>query len=107
MASDFSYTDKYTGRGDVAYTVAAFQTLKSRIGEGAYEDHQGAYDSRGLNAPGVLSAPKNVRAVSGKKRATLTWKKVPGASGYHIYRKASKNAKWKKRRKTRESLLHR
>lgn len=103
----YSYTDKYTGRGDVAYTVAAFQTLKSRIGEGAYEDHQGAYDSRGLNAPGVPSAPKNVRAVSGKKRATLTWKKVPGASGYHIYRKASKNAKWKKRRKTRESLLHR
>ena len=76
--------------------MAAFRTLEPRINESAYEDHQGAYDSRGLNAPGVPSAPKGIRAVSGKKRATLTWKKVPGASGYHIYRKASKNAKWKK-----------
>lgn len=93
----YSYTDKYTGKGNVTYTVAAFRILSKMDGDKYKgEDHQGAYDSKGLSASGVPSAPKNFRAAAGSKKVRLTWKKVSGSSGYHIYRKASKNAKWKK-----------
>ncbi len=93
----YSYTDKYTGKGNVTYTVAAFRILNTTDGDkDKGEDHQGAYDSKGLSASGVPSAPKNFRAAAGSKKVRLTWKKVSGSSGYHIYRKASKNAKWKK-----------
>ena len=34
------------------------------------------------------------KAAAGKKKATLTWKKVKGAAGYQVYRSMRKNGKY-------------
>ena len=36
----------------------------------------------------------NIKAAAGKKKATLTWKKVKGAAGYQVYRSMRKNGKY-------------
>lgn len=92
----YSYVDKYTGKGSVTYTVRAFRSMRPGIDDETYEDHKGDYDKKGLCAAAVPSAPKNFRAAAGSGRTKLTWKKISGASGYHIYRKDPKSAKWKK-----------
>ncbi|MCM1523314.1 MAG: fibronectin type III domain-containing protein [Ruminococcus sp.] len=38
-----------------------------------------------LNNTAVLSSPKNLKAVSGVKKITLSWDKVSGADGYRVY----------------------
>ena len=52
----------------------------------------------GPNSIYYLSSPRNLKARAGKKRtATLTWKKVKGASGYQIRYSLKKNMKSSKR----------
>ncbi|WP_269478008.1 3D domain-containing protein [Hominibacterium faecale] len=37
-----------------------------------------------------------VKARAGEEKVTITWKKISGAEGYHIYRAGSKNGKYKR-----------
>ncbi|WP_305146634.1 3D domain-containing protein [Anaerovorax odorimutans] len=37
-----------------------------------------------------------VKAKAGEEKITVTWKKISGASGYHVYRSGSKNGKYKR-----------
>lgn len=92
----YSYTDKYTGKESVTYTVRAFRSMRPGADEDIYTDRQGSYDKKGLSASAVPTAPKSFRAASKNSQAKLTWKKIPGISGYRIYRKDPKSTKWKK-----------
>lgn len=52
----------------------------------------------GLNGTTVKAPakPKSVTLTAGKKKVTIKWKKVTGATGYEIYRATSKNGKYTK-----------
>lgn len=48
-----------------------------------------------VSATPKLAAIKGFKAVSGKKKATISWKKVNGANGYVIYRSAKQKTGFK------------
>ena len=49
-----------------------------------------------LNAKTSMAKPVIKKVKAGKKKATITWKKVGGAQGYEIYRSTKKNGKYAK-----------
>ena len=84
-----SYTDKTVKSGKkYTYSVRAF--------DGKYKTIP---NLKGLSIT-ALSAPKlkSVSATTSNGYAKLTWDKVPGATGYYIYRKGGKlnNSQWEK-----------
>ncbi len=48
-----------------------------------------------VNATPKLAAVKGFKAVAGKNKVTVSWKKVNGANGYVVYRAAKKNGAYK------------
>lgn len=73
-------------------------------GKAYYYKVQAIRKSGGNTINGTLSSAKagkpvptmtTVRVKAGKKKATVKWKKVSGASGYIVYRANSKNGKYK------------
>lgn len=51
------------------------------------------------SAPSTLKAPSATKITSikpAKKKATISWRKVSGATGYYVYRSTSKNGTYKK-----------
>ena len=69
------------------FTVRAYKNTKSGT-------VLSSYDTKGITGKAVLSVPslRKAKRVSAKK-ATLSWKKVDGASGYVVYRKTN-NGRW-------------
>ncbi len=69
------------------YTVKAYKNTKSGT-------VWSSYDKKGITGKAALSAPslRKAKRISAKK-ATLSWKKVNGASGYVVYRKTN-NGRW-------------
>ena len=69
------------------YTVKAYKNTKSGT-------VWSSYDKKGITGKAVLSAPSLRKAKrTSAKKATLSWKKVNGASGYVVYRKTN-NGRW-------------
>ena len=69
------------------YTVKAYKNTKSGT-------VWSSYDKKGITGKAALSAPSLRKAKrSSAKKATLSWKKVNGASGYVVYRKTN-NGRW-------------
>lgn len=84
-----SYVHKKLETGkSYTYTVRAYKKTKSGT-------VWSSYDKNGISGKPALNTPvlRKIKKVSSKK-ATLTWKKVSGASGYVVYRKTN-NGKWK------------
>ncbi len=48
-----------------------------------------------VSAKPVLSKPAGVKAKAGTKKATVSWKKTAGASGYKVYRSTKKSSGYK------------
>lgn len=69
------------------YKVRAYGTLNGTNLYGAY--------SAIVSAKAIPATPK-VTAKAGKKKVTLKWKKIAGASGYQVYRSAKKTKSYKK-----------
>lgn len=83
-----SYVHKNLETGkSYTFTVRAYKNTKSGT-------VLSSYDTKGITGKAVLSAPslRKAKRVSAKK-ATLSWKKVDGASGYVVYRKTN-NGRW-------------
>ncbi len=83
-----SYVHKNLDTGkSYTFTVRAYKNTKSGT-------VLSSYDKKGITGKAVLSAPslRKAKRVSAKK-ATLSWKKVDGASGYVVYRKTN-NGRW-------------
>ena len=75
-----------TGKG-YTYTVKAYKNTKSGT-------VWSSYDKKGITGKAALSEPSLRKAKrSSAKKATLSWKKVNGASGYVVYRKTN-NGRW-------------
>ena len=69
------------------YTVKAYKNTK-------YGTVWSSYDKKGITGKAALSAPSLRKAKrTSAKKATLSWKKVNGASGYVVYRKTN-NGRW-------------
>ena len=69
------------------YTVKAYKNTKSGT-------VWSSYDKKGITGKASLSAPSLRKAKrTSAKKATLSWKKVNGASGYVVYRKTN-NGRW-------------
>ena len=69
------------------YTVKAYKNTKSGT-------VWSSYDKKGITGKAALSEPSLRKAKrSSAKKATLSWKKVNGASGYVVYRKTN-NGRW-------------
>lgn len=69
------------------YTVKAYKNTKSGT-------VWSSYDKKGITGRAALSAPSLRKAKrTSAKKATLSWKKVNGASGYVVYRKTN-NGRW-------------
>lgn len=69
------------------YTVKAYKNTKSGT-------VWSSYDKKGITGKAALSAPSLRKAKrTSAKKATLSWKKVNGASGYVVYRKTN-NGRW-------------
>lgn len=69
------------------YTVKAYKNTKSGT-------VWSSYDKKGITGKAALSAPSLRKAKrTSAKKATLSWKKVKGASGYVVYRKTN-NGRW-------------
>lgn len=69
------------------YTVKAYKNTKSGT-------VWSSYDKKDITGKAVLSAPSLRKAKrTSAKKATLSWKKVNGASGYVVYRKTN-NGRW-------------
>ncbi|MGI6737057.1 MAG: fibronectin type III domain-containing protein [Anaerovoracaceae bacterium] len=51
----------------------------------------------------ALRAPASIRTKAGKRKITLRWSRVAGASGYRIYRAAKKNGRYKCVKKCRSA----
>lgn len=71
------------------YIVKAHRTVN---GETYYSDYSDAVSAKPVLGKAVLSGAKS----TGYNKAKLTWKQVPGAWGYEIYRAASKNGTYKR-----------
>lgn len=86
-----SYTNgKLTCGTKYKYTVVAYRKDKDNYSRSAYE-------KAGVTIKPIPAAPKLVSATAGKKKITIKWKKVSGASGYYVYQKeGSKLTKLKK-----------
>ncbi len=52
--------------------------------------------SEAKSAKPALAAPSTLRATAGKKKASLKWGKVKGASGYEVFRSVKKSSGYKK-----------
>lgn len=75
-----------TGK-NYTYTVKAYKNTKSGT-------VWSSYDKKGITGKAALSAPSLRKAKrTSAKKATLSWKKVNGASGYVVYRKTN-NGRW-------------
>ena len=70
------------------YRVRAYKTISGT-------QYFGAYTSS-LKTSTKTSTPKISKISSKSKKATLSWKKVSGASGYEVYMATSKKGKYKK-----------
>lgn len=83
-----SYVNKslYTGTKYI-YKIKPYRTVSGKKVYGAY--------SSTVSATPKLSAVTKFKALSGKKKATLSWKKVSGASGYVIYRSTKSKSGFK------------
>lgn len=69
------------------YTVKSYKNTKSGT-------VWSSYDKKGITGKAALSAPSLRKAKrTSAKKATLSWKKVNGASGYVVYRKTN-NGRW-------------
>lgn len=94
-----SSTKKYELRastGSTAYTDTGLATgTKYYYKVQAYNSVATSGESAVVSARPRLSATK-LKLAAGKKKMTLKWKKVSGASGYKIYRAAKKKGKYKK-----------
>ncbi len=87
--SKTSYTIKKLKAGRTyKYRVRVYRTINGKKYYGSY--------SNVLNAATKTSTPKISKITSKSKKATLTWKKVSGASGYEVYMATSKKGKYKK-----------
>lgn len=83
-----SYTDstaafdtKYT------YTVRAHCTVNSKT-------VLSTYNSKGVSASCALPRPKSLSASAGSSAIKVSWSKVPAATHYRVYRKASASDSW-------------
>ena len=87
--SKTSYTVKKLKAGTTyKFRVRAYKTISSK-------KYYGSYSST-LSTTTKTATPKISKITSKSKKATLSWKKVSGASGYEIYMATSKKGKYKK-----------
>ncbi len=83
-----SFTDKGLKTGTAyRYKVRGYNTVSQTKAYGGY--------SAAKSAKPVPSQAKIARAAGARRAVKLTWKKVDGASGYTVYRAASKNGQYK------------
>ena len=87
-AASFTDTSVTTGRR-YSYTIRAL------CGESIYS----AY-SASKAAKAVPAGPK-IKTKAGRKKITISWKKVAGAKGYQVYRAVKKKGSYKKVKTTR------
>lgn len=86
-ASKNAYTDSKLKTGTkYTYTLVPYVTLLGKVKTGS--------SSRAVSVTPVLERPVFQVKVSNSGYNTVTWKKVPGATGYRIYRKTP-SGKWK------------
>lgn len=86
-ASKNAYTDSKLKTGiKYTYTLVPYVTLLGKVKTGS--------SSRAVSVTPVLERPVFQVKVSNSGYNTVTWKKVPGATGYRIYRKTP-SGKWK------------
>ncbi|MDO5520907.1 MAG: fibronectin type III domain-containing protein [bacterium] len=77
-----NYTNtKLTSGSSYKYTVAAYRTVnkKTKVSSG--------YNKKGVTVKPSPSAPKLNKLSIGRRKITVKWKKVAGASGYCVYLK--------------------
>lgn len=83
-----SYTDKTVATGtSYSYKVRAYKTVGSKT-------YYSSYSNVKSGKTKLNTTTLTVKA--GKKQASLSWKKVSGATGYEIVRATSKTGKFKK-----------
>ena len=87
-AASFTDTSVTTGRR-YSYTIRAL------CGESTYSAHSAA-----KAAKAVPAGPK-ITTKAGRKKITISWKKVAGARGYQVYRAVKKQGSYKKVTTTR------
>ncbi len=87
-----TYTDKKLKSGTTyKYAVRAYKKVDSKtIYSVSYPTVNACTDP----------ATVNFKLTAGSKKATVSWSKVSGASGYIVYYKTSKNGSWKKLKTT-------
>ena len=69
------------------YKLRAYKTVNNAKVYGDYST---------VVAAGTQTSKPSLKVVAGKKKATLTWKKVSGADGYEVQMSTSKSGKYKK-----------
>jgi hypothetical protein len=83
-----SYTSKKLSAGtSYKYKVRAFIKVKGKTIYGNYSD---------ILKTGTCTTKPSISAKLSKKNATISWKKVSGASGYEVYMSTSKNGNYEK-----------
>lgn len=89
-ASSTSWTDKGLKTGKTyRYRIRAL------CGEGTYTGYSAVKKVK------PVPAATKVYTAAGKKRITVKWKKVSGATGYYVYRATKKKGKYKKVKSTK------
>lgn len=87
--STISYKKTKLSAGKTYYfKVRVYKTIKGKKNYGAY--------SQVLETATKTKTPSISKATAGKKKVTLKWKKVSGATGYEVYMSTSKSKGYKK-----------
>ena len=80
------------------FTVVAYRTEKGKT-------VCSSKNKKGVTAKPMLSTPSLKKATAGKKKITVQWGKVSGASGYYVYRKSGSSEYIKVKTITKNSIV--
>lgn len=91
----WKYLGKTTSKSFTDSNVTSSKTYTYTVRSVA-KTNNGSYNSTGIKCKYLSIPTLNSVSFDAKKNATVTWKKVAGATGYRVYRKTSTDKSWTK-----------